>query len=376
MNSYTKTEVDYLLHLIYCTIHNEKPKKFENVNYSALFELAKMQQIYNLINDKIQSQDHISLSDKALFRDYCLSEFKRMIAIGTERSIIFSLLKENKVKFMPLKGLIFKNYYPKESMRQMSDNDILFDETKRDTVAKIMRELSYETCNEDENSDDYIKKPYYTFEFHRSLFYDDCDFCPVFDNVWKNAVQDEDNDYMFHMGLDDTYIYSICHMYKHFIKSCCGVRFIVDNYLFLEKEYNNLNWDYIHCELKKYNLCEYEKQTRELAKKLFDGEELSPDEHKLLEKYTNFGIYGSKEGGILQRYSAAAEKNSKKSAAVKYYLRRLFPAKRDMIYNYPILEKAPWLLPLMYVYRFFKGLFHTKKAIKEIKIVKKIQKEN
>lgn len=376
MAKYSKPETAYLLHLIFCALHNEEPKEYGGVDYEALFELAKKQEIYNLINDKLQCAGFVPDEVKRLFRNQSLSELNRMIAISAQRSIVYSQLAQNGIKYMPLKGLIFKDYYPKESMRQMSDNDILIDESKRSKASEIMQKIGYEAYDTTQNSDDFFKEPYYTFELHRTLFDGESEFSPRFENVWKNAKQDEKNEYLYHMDKNDVYVYSVCHMYKHYTKFCCGLRFLVDNYLFIEKEGENLDFDYINSELEKYSLSDYERETRALAKKVFDGKELSEKEERLLKNYTDFGIFGDSEGEIVQKLSAVSQGNSKAKAKRKYILRRLFPKKKEMLFIYPILEKKPYLYPFMLIHRFFKGLFNIKKTSDELKSVNQIQKEN
>ncbi|MBR2100999.1 MAG: nucleotidyltransferase family protein [Eubacterium sp.] len=370
-----KSETEYLLHLVFCALHDEEPKKAEGVDFCALFELAKQQEIYCLINEKLQGLDFVCDEAKALFRNQTLSELNRMIALGAERKAVFSKLSEKKICFMPLKGLVFKDYYPKESMRQMSDNDILIDETKRTQAAEIMAELSYNAYDTTQNSDDFFKKPFYTFELHRSLFDENGDFSPRFDDVWKNAKQDEGNEYLYHMGKEDVYIFSVCHMYKHYIKACCGIRFLIDNYLFIKKEESSLNWNYIERELDKHGLFEYENQTRRLAKAVFEEQELSDYDNKLLESYTDFGLFGNRQGRILQDYMHSSG-GSKGKTRLKYILHRLFPKRKEIISSYPVLEKAPILYPFMLIHRFFKGLFNIRKTTDELKTVEEIQKEN
>ena len=376
MKEQTRNQTEYLLHLVCCALSGEVPKNVQGVDFCALFELAKEQEIYNLINPLIQKADFVSDEAKELFRNQSMSELNRMIALSAQRNTVFAKLTENKIKHMPLKGLIFKDYYPKESMRQMSDNDILIDETKREAAAKIMTELGFKPFDTTQNSDDFFKEPYYTFELHRSLFDPESEFSPNFDSIWENALQDENNEYLYRMNKNDVYIFSVCHMFKHYIKCCCGIRFLVDNYLFLKKEENNLNWDYINSELEKYGLSDYERQTKKLSIKLFDSKELNEQEKKLLRNYTEFGLFGNNEGKILQNYSAASDGSSKPSAKLKYILRRLFPKKSDMIFNYPILEKRPYLMPFMLIHRFFKGIFKFRKTSDELKSVNQIQKEN
>jgi len=376
MQKHTAKETEYLLHLVYCAIHETEPRNMQGVDYSLLFELAKKQEIYNLINEKLQRADFVPNEAKEMFRNQSMSELSRMIALSAQRNALYSKLTESKISFMPLKGLIFKDYYPKESMRQMSDNDILIDEAKREEAALIMESLGYKAVDTTQNSDDFFKEPYYTFELHRSLFDEESEFSPRFDSVWENAVQDENNEHLYHMSKEDVYIFGVCHMFKHYIKACCGIRFLVDNYLFLKKESEFLNWDYIENELAKHGLSDYEKQTKSLFLKVFDGEELSDEEKKLLSGYTEFGIFGSEKGKQLQAYSAAAQGSSKSGARFKYFMRRLFPKKSDMLFIYPVLEKKPYLLPFMLIHRFFKGIFNFRKTKAEIKRLNQIEKEN
>ena len=369
-------ETEYLLHLVVCALKGERAQNIEGVDFCTLFEIAKEQEIFNLINDVVQSSDFVDDKAKALFKNQTMSEKSKMIALGAQRKIIYEKLSENKIAFMPLKGLIFKDYYPKESMRQMSDNDILIDETKREKAAEIMKGLGYKPFDTTQNSDDFFKEPFYTFELHRSLFDDESEFSPRFGDVWQNAERDKENEFLYHMNKNDVYIYSVCHMFKHYIKCCCGIRFLVDNYLFLLKEEKNLDWEYIYSQLEKNSLLEYEKQTRNLVFKVFENRELSPEEKSLLKNYTDFGIYGSGEGKILQTYLSVSQGNSESGAQFKYILRRLFPSRKDMLFNYPFLDKKPWLTPFMLVHRFFKGLFNIRKTRAELESVKKIKKEN
>jgi hypothetical protein len=339
-----------------------------------LLKLAKKHQVYNIIYPLISNSSHVPQEEKDAFRDYNLTEITRILTINNERSLIFSQFETHGIRYMPLKGLILKSYYPKESMRQMSDNDILFDVENRDKVAAIMKSFGYKTVATGENSDDYFKAPYSTFEFHRELFFDENDFCPKFDNVWDNATRDANSKYMYHMGLDDVYVYSICHMYKHFSTAGCGIRFLADNYLFLKKESENLNWDYINSKLSEFGIADYERESRQLAYKIFDELELTNQETKLLEIYINFGIYGDGNVALLKDVKKLADDGNIHAAKSKYIMKRLFPSKKKMVADYRVLEKKPYLLGAYYIYRLLKGVKNSKRTIGEINAVKNIDK--
>lgn len=62
--------------------------------------------------------------------NFSKSELVRLIAMQNELAAIKAELEKNEIKYMLLKGSVIRNYYPKQSMRQMSDIDILYDPDK------------------------------------------------------------------------------------------------------------------------------------------------------------------------------------------------------------------------------------------------------
>ena len=72
---------------------------------------------------------------------------------------------------MPLKGSVLKDLYPENGMREMSDNDILFDASKREQSKVIMLSHSYTVEHYGEiYHDAYHKPPVLNFELHTVLF--------------------------------------------------------------------------------------------------------------------------------------------------------------------------------------------------------------
>lgn len=369
---YAKEDVFSLVYLLSCAIKGEKPDYSRNINYPAILELAREHQVYNIIVSIVQNAPDISPEHKKLFKDYNLSEITKMIVVNNEREHVFEFLEENSIKYMPLKGLIIRDYYPNQSMRQMSDNDILFDISYRDEVAHFMKKNGYKAVATGENSDDYKKPPYCMFEFHKDLFFKENDFCPVFDNLWDNAVQDSEHPFMYHMGINDVYIYSVCHMYKHFSTAGCGIRFLIDHYLILKKEYNNLDWDVINTFLEKNNILEFEKITRSIAFKLFDGKELDNQELEMFEAIINSGIFGNESVRLVNKINNMDVSSVEEAKRIILW-HRLFPPKKKMIADYRILEKHPYLLVGTYIYRLFKALFNGKRTLNEVKAIKNIE---
>ena len=117
----------------------------------------------------------------------------------------------------------------------MSDYDILYDVSKRNELISIMKNRGFNLTSSSENSDDFFKKPYYTFEWHRELFFEEHDFNPDFSDVWDNASKDDEKEFEYHMSSNDLYLHTIAHMYKHYILGGFGIRFFADVYVLLTK---------------------------------------------------------------------------------------------------------------------------------------------
>ncbi len=349
-------EIDYLLELLACSIRGEAAPKAQGVDFDRLLKLAERQQIYTAVLPALAESEQLSAGQFKEWNNYRLSELKKTIAVDNERQIICSELENAKIKYMFLKGLIIREYYPKTAMRQMSDNDILYDEAKRDELYEIMKKHGYYLGASGGISDDFYKKPYVTFEFHRTLFNPEEEFCPQFD-AWKNAKPEAEGSSRMIMSKEDNYIYALGHMYKHYY--CidgCGVRFVCDIYL-LKNSADELNWDYINKTLEDFGISEFHKTVLSLADSIFENKELETDAEKLLDFLFEGGVYGKSSYDI----DKEVEKYGSKS---KFLMHRIFPSKEEMKAEYRVLGDKPYLLPAYYGYRLIDKYKHNRQYMK------------
>lgn len=367
-------ECAYLLSLLSCALKCEEPPAIpDGLDFGALFSIAKKQQIYNIIFPLIQNMDGVPPEEKEQWRNYAYSELVRTVAVDHDRDIILKAFEAQGINYMFLKGLVLREYYPKASMRQMSDNDILYDPAKRDAVLRIMKNLHYKLVACGENSDDFHKSPYFTFEFHRTLFFEEKEFCPRFDRVWERAAQDDQHPHQYHMDVSDNYIYSVAHMYKHFSTNGCGVRFLADIYLLYKKEASRLDQAYIDRELEQMGIGDFAEKALRLALDLFGGEELTQPEISFLTTFLQGGVYGDSTLTLVRGFEAERQDaRSAASAKRKYLLHRLFPSKKTMKANFKTLEKYPFLLPWFYFVRLLRLPGKRKEAMAEARAIEQI----
>lgn len=373
---YSTAESEYLVELLKSAINNtDIPSAPDDINWEELVSLAHKQQVYSIIAS-ILNKLSLPKEQAEELNLYNQNELVRMIAMKSEQELLERELEKAGIKFMLLKGSLLRNYYPKQKMRQMSDVDILYDGSKKNRLFKIMSDYNYSIISCSENSDDFTKKPFYTFEFHRELFFKEHDFYFDFSNVWENAKVSPENSCKYIMSIEDLYLHSIAHIYKHYVLGGFGIRFLSDTYLMLTKEQDRMDTSYVNTRLNELGLADFERLIRELSYEIFGEGNFTEEQIDFLNKVLEFGIYGNSDEGVKVYFDEYLKKNNGKGSVIGYYMSKLFPETDFMKRTYPILEKKPYLLPYYYIKRLFnKLIFKRKNTIQNYKILKEYKKQ-
>ena len=346
-------EVNYLLQLLRCALNEQPALADDAVNIKELFRLAKRQQVYTTILPALEAGGVLTQEQLTQWHDYQMSELQKLIMVDAERAAICGELDALQIPYMFLKGLEIREYYPKVAMRQMSDNDILYDASRREELMTLMKKHGYYLGASGGISDDFYKKPFCTFEFHRTLFNPEESFCPDFDPM-QHAVPYGEGSSRMVISREDNYLYALGHLYKHY--SCvdgCGVRFICDLYLLTHSD-DVLDWDYINAELKCFGIADFNRTALCLADAIFEDGALTDDARDLLDFMLEGGVFGTSSYDIDEE----VEKYGSKS---RYLRHRIFPSPEHMRAEYRALEQKPYLLPYFYGYRLVDKYRHNRK---------------
>lgn len=364
---YSSLESEYLIALLKSALKKEPlPPVPDGLDWERLVAISKKQQVYSIIASVLDSSN-LPKEQAQELAVYVKNELLRLLSMKNELEELEKELQKKQIKFMLLKGSVIRNYYPQQKMRQMSDIDILYDYSKRDILLKLMKSRGFRLTASCENSDDFFKKPFYTFEWHRELFFEEAEFCPHFD-LWKSARVDSQNPYQYYVEETEHFIYTICHMYKHYATDGCGVRFLCDIYVLLHYE-ENVDLDRAITELDKIGIKDFALDAIGLTNAIFDGGEVTENQQKMLDFLLSSGVYGNH---IVDYSKKLSEFNGSK---IRYLFRRIFPDKKKMTADYRQLEKRPYLLPFYYIVRLFtKVKYNSESAKNELNEIKKIGK--
>ena len=324
-----------------------------------------------------------------------LEEWKGSVAHSMKQAVLYDLESEKirdffeskGIWYAPLRGSVLQNDYPKLGMRQMADNDILFDPTRREELRDFMVQSGYRIgFFNREYPDSYIKNGI-MFDMHFELFMNTAGQKKLFDyygNVKERLLPTEGTNCGYHFRQEDFYVYVIAHAYKHFSSGGNGLRSLMDLYVYNERNGKDLDWNYVNGELEKLGLLQYEQQAKALSQKLFSARGLemlesqpswesvlTEEEGMLLGVHVVSGTYGTTALRSQNELDALLEReNVSFLAKVKFCFVRLFPRPEYFRINYPRIYKTKVLIPFAVLWRILtRMILQPKKRINELKMV-------
>lgn len=378
-----------LLYLMRCALHNQVPEPIPGLDYEALYKLSVSHSVVAMLamaleSGKLFEEQYVTDECRKKWNDARVKAVRKNILFDEERAQIFQKFEADGVWYLPLKGIVLKDMYPKMGMRQMSDNDILFDPTYQQRLKEYMESRGYQAVAFNTgNHDAYEKMPVYRFEFHTVLFnaYSFPEWVAYYEEIKQRLVKDPENEYGYHFSDEDFYIYLLLHGYKHFSNYGNGIRFLVDIFVFLQKKKQQLDQTYVSEELKKLGIDEFESMISKLAVKLFQEEQpeaLTEEEQSVLSKLIGSGTYGTVDNhveGELRKLQKDIEPITVLTR-VRYIVRRLFPDREFMKEYSAFCRKHPWSIPFVRIYRIVSAFVLRRKYIgQEIKAIKKERKK-
>ena len=299
---------------------------------------------------------------------------RKNMLLDAERAQITAFLEKEHIWYMPLKGSILKDYYPQTGMRQMSDNDILFDASQRKTVTKFMKDRGYHLKGDNgAHCDEWLKEPVYNFEMHLNLFTPGQDKTGYFEKTKERLVRVDEKRYEYRFTDEDFYIYMVAHAHKHYRGGGTGFRTLADFYIFLDKKEESLNFAYITAELEKLGMADFEQLMRNTAQHFFSERmQLSEEEQNAVKFMLGAGTYGNLDN-LIKKTGKMLNADSK----AEYLIRRFFPTMEWWNYYFPKTIDHPVLVIPYFFYRIGRMLtVRRKRNIDELKILlKKSERE-
>lgn len=352
--------------LVACALHGEVPSQelLAQVDLEKLYIMCQFHCLTAMVAVALRSAGIRSPQ----WEEEHVKAVRKSILLAAERRKLCGFLEQNEIWYLPLKGIVLESMYPEIGMRQMADNDILYDKTAQDKVRAFLTANGYQAKSVGKSHHDvYQKPPVYHFEMHTSLYPAgrEKQIETYYANPERLLRKDADHRFGCHMTAEDFYLYMIAHTHKHATGCGTGLRALLDIYVYLQQKSEALDWAYLTAELHQLGLAEFEQQIRQLSLRVFSAVELpvlSEDEREQLESYLISGAYGTVQQGIqrrMQAYYAGGTGGTK----WRYLVQRGFPPRAVCQARFPMLGRYPFLLPVCWAIRLAQAVITQRKYL-------------
>lgn len=370
------------LYLAGCALHGETPVLPEDYDYAPLFRFCQHHTVTAIVAmalDTLWQTHPAKEAQMHLWRQARDHAIRKNLLLNTERKAILAHLEAIGCWYMPLKGSVLQQDYPKFGMRQMTDNDILIDPAKRETIHDFLIARGYTTGFYLQNEvDTYQKPPVYNFEMHTTLFSkaEGEELARYYRDIRTRAVPD--SQWGHHLSDEDFYIYMLAHAYKHWSNGGVGIRNLLDVHVFLGK-HGDMDLDYVNQELDKLGISDFEALCRTLCRELLTGDarqaQLTPAQSRALATFFTSGTFGTREQKLAKKIRRLQKSDGKITfgAKLRFTLGRLFMPRELLRIDYPDIDRKPWKIPFYQLRRWVRCLLHPGKTFAELRQIRQVQ---
>ena len=311
------------------------------VDYASLLALAEHHSVANIVCYALERSG-------AAVPDGIMAKFRRLrdkalmsdIQQQADFEQLCSEFGEAGIRFIPLKGILLKSLYPQSDYRTMSDIDLLIDEENAARAREIMCSLGYTVDSVDLGvHDEFLKMPSTRVEIHRELFgAEGGEYAPLFTDPWSMCRVSNGR---WEFTEEAFFLYILAHGMKHYSLGGTGIRTFLDISIYLR--HADIDLDGIYAKFDSVGQRQLCEDIIALSRVWFDGAEHTERTRSAAEYILKGGTYGTFENQVQH------ELQSKSKAG--YVFSKLFPNLKTMRQRYPVLKKAPVLLPIFWLVR-------------------------
>jgi hypothetical protein len=356
-----------VISLIKSALTNEKVNISDDLDWQKVLRLSESHRIgiilyYGIVNLQIDLPKDVSeIFQRDTIRSFFISK--------NQVSAISQLLTEfenSGIDYMPVKGSVLKMLYPKPELRPMSDADILIRVEQYDKIKPVLEKLGYEFGAESLCEIIWKKKGKLYLELHKTLVPENVeDYYVHFGTGWENAVKSKGYNHKYELSPEDHYLFVFTHFARHYRAAGIGIKHFVDIWMY-NKIYANMDYDYINAKLEEIGLKEFHKNVLETLQVWFEDKENTEMSDFITSIIFSSGAFGIHSRAILSEAVKRKGKSGNIASAKRSKLLWMvfFPYKL-MCLKYPILKKAPILLPFFWVVRILNVLLFKKGKVEK-----------
>lgn len=277
----------------------------------------------------------------------------KQIKLGVMEDRISRAFSNAEIPHYILKGSQIQKYYSEKTVRTSTDTDFYLDERYGEQAKTIIEQFGFELDFYKEHSKTYHfkKQPRYNVEIHCKLEetekHGEQEFLKT---MLENPIKAEGCRLSF--SDEDLYLHTFFHLYKHFTNAGAGLKMFLD--IFVLSRRLSLDTQSVNRRLETVRLEEFHKTVLRECSVLFEGARSDEITDYMTAKIILNGAFGVRGDAINRNRVIMSDNPSKKKR--KLIIKGMGAGRENMHRKYPVLEKAPFLLPFCHVHRAVKGI--------------------
>ena len=332
---------------------------------ATLYRLSASHDLAHLVCDALQKNDLLPQNEIGQAfqkqKDLAVYRYIQQTAAFEEISRVF---EEAGVVYVPLKGIVIRQYYPEPWMRTSCDLDILVHEEDLERASELaIDRLGYKRDVHDGYHDISLYSPAGVhLELHFQIKENMKTLDTVLACVWENVQPVEGSAYRSAMSGEFFMFYHLAHMSYHFVSGGCGLRAFVDCHLLSEKQ----PCDQQHLEalleaggIRKFADTAFSYADAWLGCHRFGRSKIDASVQKYI---LNGGMYGTLENSI-------SVQQAQRGGRARNILNRLWIPYEALQIAYGAPADRKYMIPLYQVKRWTQLVFQKKRlghGVKEI----------
>lgn len=286
---------------------------------------------------------------------FCADAAKNRLQIQ-QTKVIFALFEEHGIEYMPVKGAVLKSLYPQSALRAMGDADVLIHQEQYPQIRELL--FSIGMTEEIESDHHYSwQAGDFKLELHKRLIPSyDRDYYAYYGNGWGLARQVGQSS-AYYLGPEDHFIYLLTHFAKHYRGGSISAKSICDFWIW-RNTFPDMEEAYLSAELQKLKLLDFYRNILDLLNTWFEGAAPTKAVEQITQTAFRGSVFGFEETmAVVSLINLTQKGFSISRSRWIFLLRTIFPAGNVLKLRYPILKKAPLLLPAAWVARWFEVFF-------------------
>ena len=344
-----------------------------------IYKLSETHHVVPMIYNVIYKQDFFQNQDdgfKSMFKSAAFKCVFSQIQRNSRFIDMYKKLREENIRFLVIKGIIFRNMYNNPDDRMSADEDIVVRAEDYDRVKEILTGEGLEFIDKGEECAYFCKNTGLCIEVSKSLFSEDSKayghLNDLFEDIFEKSIEiDIDGVGISTLSHHQHLIYIVFHNMKHFLTGGFGIRQVADFCKYIESYGEFIDWKLFWSDLKDLNYDTFALNLIDIGLKYLgfdDSKVVYPGENKSFEDLKKSGKYYINSDALIsdildagvfgastmdRKHTALMTLDAVEDNSSGNRLKAVFPSVDYLKGRYTYLEKYPILLPIAWVQRIF-----------------------